>query len=76
MHPTHDGGGYRRDMRKPPRQVVVPVVVVQVVLAAFAFRDLARRTDEQVRGPKLLWRVLIGLNPGNSLAYWAFGRRP
>ena len=51
------------------------MVVVQVVLAAFAFRDLARRTDEQVRGPKLLWRVLIGLNPGNSLAYWAFGRR-
>jgi len=40
-----------------------------------AFRDLARRSDEQVRGPKVLWRVLIGLNPGNSLAYWAFGRR-
>lgn len=62
-------------MRKPPREVVITVVVVEAVAAAFAFRDLARRTDEQVRGPKLLWRVLIGLNPGNSLAYWAFGRR-
>jgi NO-binding membrane sensor protein with MHYT domain len=62
-------------MRKPPREVVITVVAVEAVLAAFAFRDLARRTDEQVRGPKLLWRVLIGLNPGNSLAYWAFGRR-
>jgi hypothetical protein len=62
-------------MRKPPREVVITVVAVEAVAAAFAFRDLARRTDEQVRGPKLLWRVLIGLNPGNSLAYWAFGRR-
>jgi hypothetical protein len=62
-------------MRKPPRQVVITVVAVEAVAAAFAFRDLARRSDEQVRGPKLLWRVLIGMNPGNSLAYWAFGRR-
>jgi hypothetical protein len=62
-------------MRKPPREVVITVVAVEAVAAAFAFRDLARRTDDQVRGPKLLWRVLIGLNPGNSLAYWAFGRR-
>jgi hypothetical protein len=28
-----------------------------------------------VRGPKLLWRILIGINPGNSLAYWLLGRR-
>lgn len=62
-------------MRKPPREVVITVVAVEAVAAAFAFRDLARRADDQVRGPKLLWRVLIGLNPGNSLAYWAFGRR-
>jgi hypothetical protein len=62
-------------MRKPPREVVITVVAVEAVAAAFAFRDLARRPEEQVRGPKLLWRVLIGLNPGNSLAYWAFGRR-
>ena len=58
-------------MRKPPREVVIAVVAVEAVAAAFAFRDLARRTDDQVRGPKLLWRVLIGLNPGNSLACWA-----
>jgi len=62
-------------MRKPPKEVVVAVVAVQAVSAAFAFRDLAQRDDGQVRGPKLLWRVLIGLNPGNSLAYWLLGRR-
>ncbi len=62
-------------MRKPPKQVVIAVVAVEAASAAFAFRDLARRGDDQVRGPKLLWRVLIGVNPGNSLAYWVFGRR-
>jgi hypothetical protein len=62
-------------MQKPPKEVVVVVVAVQAVSAALAFRDLARRTDEQVRGPKLLWRILIGINPGNSLAYWVLGRR-
>jgi len=62
-------------MQKPPKEVVVAVVAVQAVSAAFAFRDLARRQDDEVRGPKLLWRIIIGINPGNSLAYWIFGRR-
>lgn len=62
-------------MRKPPKEVVITVVAVEAVAAAFAFRDLARRSDEDVRGPKLLWRVLIGMNPGNSLVYWMLGRR-
>jgi hypothetical protein len=69
------GSGYARRMKKPPKEVVVAVVAVQAVSAAFAFRDLARRGDDEVRGPKLLWRLLIGINPGNSLAYWLFGRR-
>lgn len=62
-------------MRKPPKEVVVAIVAVEAVSAAFAFRDLARRDDEHVRGPKLLWRVLIGMNPGNSVLYWILGRR-
>lgn len=62
-------------MQKPPKQVVVAVVAVEAVSAAFAFRDLAHRDDDRVRGSKLLWRVVIGLNPGNSVAYWLFGRR-
>jgi hypothetical protein len=62
-------------MRKPPKEVVIAVVAVEAVSAAFAFRDLARRRDDELRGPKLLWRLLIGMNPGNSLAYWVLGRR-
>jgi hypothetical protein len=40
-----------------------------------AWRDLAQRRDDQVRGTKTGWRVFITTNPGNSLAYWALGRR-
>ena len=62
-------------MRKPPREVVIAVVAVEAVSAVFAYRDLAHRSDDEVRGPKLLWRVVMALHPGNSIAYWIFGRR-
>jgi hypothetical protein len=51
------------------------VVAVEVVAATLAWRDLARRSDDQVRGQKRLWRLFISLNPGNSLFYWVLGRR-
>lgn len=51
------------------------VVGAQVVSSALAWRDLGQRSDDQVRGPKNLWRVIVTVNPGNSIAYWLFGRR-
>ena len=57
-----------------PKPVIAGVVVAELISAVLAWRDLGHRTDGQVRGRKLLWRVVIALNPGNSLAYWAFGR--
>jgi hypothetical protein len=62
-------------VRRPNRKVVVAVVAVEVVVAILAYRDLARRPAELVRGPKKLWRIVIGMNPGNSLLYWLLGRR-
>jgi hypothetical protein len=61
--------------RKLPKPALVAVVVVQVVSCALAWRDLARRSDDQVRGKKNLWRAFVTVNPGNSLVYWAVGRR-
>jgi hypothetical protein len=61
--------------RKPPKPVLIAIVAVEIVSAGFALRDLAGRSDDRVRGPKNLWRGVMALNPGNSLAYWAFGRR-
>ena len=51
------------------------IVPAEVYLAVLAWRDLAKRTDDEVRGKKQLWRVLVSINPGNSLLYWLFGRR-
>jgi hypothetical protein len=61
----------------PQRKVLLAAVVVlaQVVSAGLAWRDLAGRSDDQVRGRKNLWRGFVLLNPGNSLVYWLFGRR-
>ena len=60
---------------KRGRVVLGLVVVAQTISSTLAWRDLARRSDEQVRGPKNLWRVLVSINPGNSIAYWLLGRR-
>jgi hypothetical protein len=63
-------------MTKQRKGLLLAIVVpTQVVLAALAWRDLARRTGDQVRGPKNFWRFFVTVNPGNSLAYWALGRR-
>jgi hypothetical protein len=58
--------------RKTLLTVIVPL---QVGLAVLAWRDMGRRTDDQIRGPRNFWRVFVSLNPGNSVAYWLFGRR-
>ena len=57
------------------RSVLGVVVAAQTVSSALAWRDLAQRSDDQVRGPKKLWQVIVTVNPGNSLAYWLLGRR-
>jgi hypothetical protein len=51
------------------------VVPIQVVLAALAWRDLARQPATRIRGPKRFWKVFVTMNPGNSVVYWLFGRR-
>ena len=38
------------------RAVLSAVVVVDLILAVFAWRDLASRTDDAVRGTKRMWR--------------------
>ena len=63
-------------MTKEQKRMAVAVIVpIQLVLAVLAWRDIGRRTDDQVRGKKNLWRAFMLLNPGNSLFYWLLGRR-
>ena len=61
--------------RTLPKPVLAVLVAVELVSAGYAWRDLARRPAESVRGSKNLWRAFIAANPGNSMAYWLLGRR-
>lgn len=57
------------------KKILAVIVPLELAGAVIAWRDLARRTDGQVRGGKRVWRALVILNPGNSMLYWLFGRR-
>jgi hypothetical protein len=52
----------------------VTLVAVEVASAVLAWHDLNHRSEGEIRGSKKGWRVIILANPGNSIAYWAFGR--
>jgi Phospholipase_D-nuclease N-terminal len=49
--------------------------VVQIGLLVAAQVDLTRRSDDQVSGPKVVWRAVTLVNFVGPLAYFAFGRR-
>lgn len=51
------------------------LVVVDLVMATVAWRDLNRRPEGEIRGTKRFWHVVILANPGNSIVYWLFGRK-
>lgn len=57
------------------KRIFAVIVLIEVIFAAAAWRDLARRTDDEIRGNRNFWRVVVLLNPGNSLFYWLLGRR-
>jgi hypothetical protein len=48
---------------------------VQAALAAWAQHDLGMRTASELRGPKVLWRLLV-LNSVGAIAYILIGRQP
>jgi hypothetical protein len=56
------------------KATILGIVALQAVLAAAAQRDLSSRTAGQVRGPKIVWRVLT-TNTLGALAYFVAGRR-
>jgi hypothetical protein len=58
----------------PPRRVLAFVLfLVSLGIVAAAQRDIRRRTDAEVRGNRLLWR-LVSLNAVGALGYFRWGR--
>ena len=48
---------------------------IQLALAAAAWTDLARRSADEVNGPKPVWAVVIAMNFIGPIVYYVFGRR-
>ncbi|MET9268778.1 hypothetical protein [Kribbella sp. NPDC003557] len=60
------------------RKFLVVAGIVDSVLKAVALTDLARRPAAQVRGPKPLWGIVLGISNSLGVApliYWVFGRK-
>lgn len=53
---------------------VIIALVLWAVVTPFTWRDLERRTPEQVRGRKWMWR-LASANLTGSVAYFLVGRK-
>ena len=54
--------------------VVSVVIALSVLLVVSTERDIQRRSDSELRGGKLVWR-LASLNALGALAYRRWGRR-
>jgi hypothetical protein len=55
--------------------VVIAFTAVQAVIGTITVRDISKRQQELIRGPKLLWTLWGGSNALGSAAYWLLGRR-
>jgi hypothetical protein len=64
-----------RGLGPTSRRAVWALLAVEVVVIAVVERDIHRRPAEQIRGPKLLWRVVATQNLVGPAAYLGLGRR-
>ncbi len=55
------------------RRIATVVIVISLGVVGVAQRDLARRSDDEIRGSRGLWR-LLSLNALGALAYLRWGR--
>lgn len=58
----------------PQRTMMVAGAVVQVTLFAAAQIDITKRSQDEIRGPKLLWRLICLVNFIGPILYFAVGR--
>jgi hypothetical protein len=61
--------------RNPKAVVIVVVLLIWAIVTPFTWRDLRRRSPDQIRGKKWMWRVASS-NLTGSIAYFMFGRKP
>lgn len=62
-------------LTKRSAPVVAGLVAAQLVAGPVTIRDINRRSKDQVRGPRLLWKLWAGTNLAGVAAYWLLGRK-
>ena len=65
----------RLSRRRADPRLLLALAVAQAVIGTLTVRDVNRRTDDEVRGPKLLWRLWGGTNMLGAALYWLLGRK-
>ena len=63
------------DLPEQQRRIAAVAIGGSLVIVAAAERDLSRRPADQVRGSKLVWRIVC-TNALGALGYFRWGRRP
>lgn len=58
------------------KRAVIPVLIVHVIVLILTWRDIASRTDAEIRGNRNIWRAASALNTIGSVSYWVVGRKP
>lgn len=59
----------------PQKKALLALAAIEFTAKLLALRDLHRRSDEQIRGSKRLWRMAMAINFFGPASYFAFGRR-
>jgi hypothetical protein len=63
-----------RELSSMKKTLIVVMAVVQIVLLVSALWDIARRSEDQIRGSKWFWRIISFVNFVGPLSYFRFGR--
>ena len=66
-----------QDLSHPAQTAIVISAAVDATLKAFAMKDLWKRPAAEVRGPKVLWGLLLALSNSAGvvpLIYLLYGR--
>lgn len=63
------------ELSTPAKAGVVTLAAVEAVVTTIAARDLSGRTDEQVNGPRWLWKIAFFVQPFGPLGYLILGRK-
>jgi hypothetical protein len=63
------------ECKKPATPQILAALALHAAITAVTWRDIRRRSADQVRGSKNLWRAASALNTVGAAAYFTIGRK-